>query len=116
LTDRAIGGHFKSDTDVVCPESGRAQDIYRDGQCRRDAGLRDRNADHDHGESSDMQRSAGRQRGLAAAGLLALTLAAGGLTACSSTPPDGALKKFAAGLPTGTFTGVDVQTWPAASR
>jgi cell division protein FtsI/penicillin-binding protein 2 len=34
----------------------------------------------------------------------------GGLAGCSSTPPDGALKKFAAALPTGVFTGLDVQT------
>jgi cell division protein FtsI/penicillin-binding protein 2 len=43
-------------------------------------------------------------------GLSGLMLVAGGLTACSSTPPDATLRKFAAALASANFSGLDVQT------
>jgi cell division protein FtsI/penicillin-binding protein 2 len=45
-----------------------------------------------------------------AVGLTGLTLVAGGLTACSSTPPDATLGKFASGLARGDFGTMDVLT------
>ena len=41
---------------------------------------------------------------------LSLALAGGALSACSSTPPDDTLKRFAAGIPTGEFGSLSVQT------
>jgi cell division protein FtsI/penicillin-binding protein 2 len=57
-----------------------------------------------------MRRSVGRRPRLLTAGLPVLVLTTGLVTACSSAPPDPALKKFAAGLPTGTWSGVPVTT------
>jgi cell division protein FtsI/penicillin-binding protein 2 len=57
-----------------------------------------------------MTRSGRHDRRRLAVGLLGLALAAGGLTACSKTPPDGTLKAFAAGLANGDFGSQNVRT------
>jgi cell division protein FtsI/penicillin-binding protein 2 len=57
-----------------------------------------------------MSRSGGRSPRRLATSLVGLALVAGGLSACSSTPPDAALGKFAAGLSAGDFGGQRVLT------
>jgi cell division protein FtsI/penicillin-binding protein 2 len=57
-----------------------------------------------------MPRPGGRDPRRWTAGLIGLTLLAGGLSACSSTPPDGALGKFAQGLTNGDFGSLSVLT------
>jgi cell division protein FtsI/penicillin-binding protein 2 len=57
-----------------------------------------------------MLRTGGRRPRRWTAGLIGLTLAGGALTACSSTPPDGTLDKFAQGLANGDFGGLEVLT------
>jgi cell division protein FtsI/penicillin-binding protein 2 len=57
-----------------------------------------------------MPRSGGRGPRRWAAGLIGLTLLAGGVSACSSTPPDGTLSTFAQGLTNGDFGSLKVLT------